>query len=433
MRPDFAAVRAEAIISKPAALTATLTPDGVRADPVANGHGAGDAHRFRGAIEWRTLVLAAGLYSVWLITTWCAAILPLPLLSIAGGGLLALHGSLQHETIHGHPTRLRWLNGMIGAVPLSLWLPYGHYRRTHLGHHATASITDPFEDPESRYLGGGRGLTAGLRRMIASVQSTLLGRLIAGPPLTISLFLADTLVFAVREPRAVAREWLPHLVGVSLVLFWLHLCGVSVWLYLIAFVYPGTALTLLRSFAEHRADADPEHRVAIVESPGLLGFLFLHNNLHAVHHREPHLPWYRIPAFYRRHRMALLEANGGLIYDGYGEIARRFLLAGHDDVVHPLYRGTGSRRVLKSDLNHRSKHGRQHGAGPRCRRLRGATAPAARIARAARRSARRSPNHNRAAADPDGPTRPRSPDRWSLASADPARRRSRRLRNRVRT
>lgn len=43
----------------------------------------------------------------------------------------------------------------------------------------------------------------------------------------------------------------------------------------------------------------------------------------------------RAAGLYARHRSALLAANGGLVYRGYGEVFRRFLFAPHDAVIHP--------------------------------------------------------------------------------------------------
>ena len=57
----------------------------------------------------------------------CRCSLSAPLLSV----LLTWYGSLQHETIHGHPTPFRRFNGMLGSLPLSLWIPYTVYRETH--------------------------------------------------------------------------------------------------------------------------------------------------------------------------------------------------------------------------------------------------------------------------------------------------------------
>jgi fatty acid desaturase len=91
----------------------------------------------------------------------------------------------------------------------------------------------------------------------------------------------------------------------------------------------------------------------VVENSRLLGLLFLHNNLHVVHHDAPAVPWYRLPRLYRDNRAAVLAMNGGLVYAGYGDVFRRFLLKRHDHPVHPLVyngaqAGTGYPAALAS-------------------------------------------------------------------------------------
>lgn len=292
----------------------------------------------KAGVEWPTIALAVVIHGGWLAATSWHATLPAWLLAVVGGWIIAWHGSLQHETIHGHPTRDARINGAIGGMPLSLWLPYRIYRRTHLDHHATPDITDPVSDPESRYMAAPTGRTGTFRLAIAHAQATLAGRLLLGPPITIASFLLAQARRATQSPVATVVDWAPHVLGVTAILGWLHWVGFGWGQYLMLFVYPGTALTLLRSFAEHRAATAPGERVAIVERAGVLGLLFLNNNLHAAHHRAPGLPWYRLPAYHARHQATILAGNGGLVYDGYATIVRRYLLRPHDDVVHPDYR-----------------------------------------------------------------------------------------------
>jgi fatty acid desaturase len=284
------------------------------------------------------MLVAGTIYAGCALVTWYHALLPGWLLAVCGGWLVAWHGSLQHETIHGHPTSNTRLNALIGMAPLSLWLPYAVYRRTHLAHHRTDGVTDPYADPESRYLVERVGPIAALRHLAARTQASLAGRLLAGPAIVILGFLLGEGRRARREPSVFLRDWLPHIGATLLVWLWLRTCGLGLVEYGLAFVYPGTALSLLRSYAEHRAAPAPGHRVAIVERAGLFALLFLNNNLHATHHRAPGLAWYRLPAFHRRHRRRLLADNGNLLYDGYGEVARRFLLRPHDDLIHPDHR-----------------------------------------------------------------------------------------------
>lgn len=290
-------------------------------------------------VEWQTVALALVIYGGFLALTWFWQSLPIAVVIGLGGWLIAWHGSLQHEVIHGHPTRNQRVNDAIGWPPLSLWLPYAIYREGHLVHHRDEHLTDPIEDPESSYFtrtaweGMGK---AG--RKLAEWNTTLLGRLTLGPLVMILSFLAQEAVLIARGACARTRIWRAHAAGVAVVLVWIvGVCGLPLWLYLFGFVYVGAALTRLRSYAEHRYAGHHDERTAIVEGTPLFGLLFLYNNLHVLHHQRPGVPWYQIPGLYRRHRVALLTINGGLVYRGYLDVARRFLLKPHDDPRHPQH------------------------------------------------------------------------------------------------
>ena len=109
-------------------------------------------------------------------------------------------------------------------------------------------------------------------------------------------------------------------------LFWFisGVCGFPWWKYCLLVAYAGLSLTLLRTFTEHRAAEDSEKRTAAVESNAIFGLLYLYNNLHVAHHLQPTMPWYDIPSFYRANRDELLRRNGGFVYSGYGQLARRY-------------------------------------------------------------------------------------------------------------
>ncbi|TFF17204.1 fatty acid desaturase [Jiella endophytica] len=292
------------------------------------------------AIEWPTLILAAAIYGGWGLLTYFHAAIPLLALIPAAAWTIAWHGSLQHEIIHGHPTRWRALNRALGFVPLSLWVPFARYRMLHLSHHRDERLTDPLDDPESYYwTDADWARLSPIGRGLVEAQTCLAGRLVIGPAWSIARFLTTELRAIRAGDRVVRAIWLRHLLGVAAILAWLSLvCGFSPLAYLLIFVYPGTALQLVRSFAEHKAEGAVEKRTAVVEGSPVLGLLFLNNNLHAAHHAHPTLPWYRLPAWYRANRAALLEDNGGLRYEGYGDVFRRFLLAPHDRPAHPLGR-----------------------------------------------------------------------------------------------
>lgn len=284
----------------------------------------------RGQVEWVTVAVAAAIYGGWFVVTAWHSVVPMPLLIVLGAWLIAWHGSLQHETIHGHPTRWAAINHMLGFTPLGLWLPYALYHRSHVAHHGSIAITDPRHDPESRYV----ERRAGLAWLAAHAQGTLPAQMLLGPPIAIVRLLIEEAHGAARAPVAVLRDWLPHLVAVALLLLWLDHVGFGIGAYVLTFVYPGMALTGVRSFAEHRAGlASPGH-AASVERGGPLALLFLNNNLHAAHHARPGLAWYALPAHHRMIRPSLV-ADGATLYASYGEVARRFGWRRHDAPLHP--------------------------------------------------------------------------------------------------
>lgn len=293
--------------------------------------------RTRAAVEWPTLSLVIGLYAAFAALTFFHAALPFPIVSAAGAVLIALHSSLQHELIHGHPTRWRRLNRALALPPLSLWLPFDSYRVAHLVHHRDERLTDPLDDPESYYwTDEAWGGLHPFGRLAVRVQSTLAGRMLIGPFWTIGRFLIREAA-SVRAGSGPARRiWAGHLLHLAPLLLWLvFVAKMNLLFYVFAIVYPGTAILLIRSFAEHKAEHDVVHRTAIVEGSFILGPLFLFNNLHAAHHAMPMLPWYRIPAWYRAHRDNLVAANGGLVYRGYLDVFSRYFLKPHDTPAHP--------------------------------------------------------------------------------------------------
>jgi fatty acid desaturase len=294
----------------------------------------------RTSVEWPTLALAALIYGGWLALTWWHDAVPLYLLMPAGGWLVCWHSSLQHEILHGHPTRNAVFNRAIGFVPLALWLPFDRYRALHLEHHHDERLTDPLDDPESRYLTPDSWQRLGrVGRLLVRAQSTMIGRLTIGPFWAVGRFLIAEAKAVIAGEPARRMLWVQHAAGALMIVVWLHfVCGMSLWLYVAAFVIPGTSLMLIRSFAEHRADADVGRRTAVVEAYGPLALLFLFNNLHAAHHARPHIPWYRLPAFYRANRAVLTGPARGPFYRGYADVFRRFMLKPHDKPVHPLGR-----------------------------------------------------------------------------------------------
>jgi fatty acid desaturase len=290
-------------------------------------------------VELPTFFLVAGCYLVWGIGTTFAAALWLPLGIALTTLAAALHSSLQHEIIHGHPFRQKWLNEALVFPALTLCVPYKRFRDSHLAHHTDAVLTDPYDDPESNYMDVEKWETLSpVFRGLLLVNNTLLGRLVLGP-------LMGTVAFAAKDARAilggdrtVLRGWVWHIPAVGLVIWWLTAVGVMpVWAYLLS-AYLALSILKIRTFLEHQAHERCRGRTVIIEDRGPLAFLFLNNNLHVVHHMHPNVPWYRLPALYFQNRERYLKRNDGYMYKSYAEVFRRYLWTRKDPVPHPLWR-----------------------------------------------------------------------------------------------
>jgi fatty acid desaturase len=296
--------------------------------------------RGRVSIEWPTLLLIVAVYAGWLLATaaygnW-SGWLVIPVLAT----LVTLHGSLQHEIVHNHPTRWNGINKLFGIIPLSLWLPYMRYRQTHRQHHIDERLTDPLDDPESYYWTPEDWKRVDpVTRLFLDLQQTLAGRIVIGSFWTIGKFLRAEVRAIRADVQGVRATWLEHLLWCVPVLLWLTLvCHMPLWLYFLGAVLPANGIQLIRSFAEHRAGPKARERVAIVEGSWLLGPLFLFNNLHSLHHESPGVPWYQYNSRYRRIRDRLIAENGGLVYSSYVDVARRYLFRAHDSPQHPTGR-----------------------------------------------------------------------------------------------
>jgi fatty acid desaturase len=292
--------------------------------------------RFR-QIDGPTWIVAAVLYSAWFLLIWYHARLPWWVILPVGAYLVAWHFSLQHEAIHSFRGVPRWLRFAVVFAPLGLWFPFPLYRKSHSTHHRDSDLTVPGIDTESYYVRRADWERMGpIRRGLLIINQTLVGRLVIGPLLRLcGLVSKET-----RRVRAGDRSHLPHW-GVHVVavggLFWFisGVCGFPWWQYVLLVAYPGMSLGLLRAFTEHRAAVDYPERTATVESNPVFGLLFLYNNLHAVHHSRPTMPWYEISRYYREHRSEVLEANGHFVFAGYGELVRKYCFVPVFSPVHP--------------------------------------------------------------------------------------------------
>jgi fatty acid desaturase len=288
-------------------------------------------------MEWPTWFALAALWLSFGLLTFFHASLPWWVVTPLGAYLVAFHGSLQHEALHGHPSRNSVINEIMVFLPLSMWIPYRRYRKLHLTHHRNDQLTDPEDDPESYYLDPQAWeKTPSPLRWLYTVNNTMLGRFILGPAIATMRFVGSEARLIIRGEREVQQAWLLHLIGIALLWLWVSgVCGMPFWIYIASIAYWGNSLTMMRSYAEHRAHDAPGCRVVIVESNPVVSLLYLNNNLHMAHHELPRLPWYKLPAYYRAHRERLIKENCAYIMRGYSEIARHWLFKPKEPVAHP--------------------------------------------------------------------------------------------------
>ncbi|WP_170348928.1 fatty acid desaturase [Ruegeria atlantica] len=286
------------------------------------------------APEWGTFALILACYGAWLAVIF---LMPVWLAIPVMGLVAALHSSLTHEALHGHPFRTKWLNEGLMALPLTLFIPYQRFRDLHLAHHRDETLTDPYDDPETNYLDPQVwGALAGWQRWLLSVNNTLLGRMVLGPAIGQFIFTRNELRGALLGDLGILRAWALHLVGVALVLWVVGHSAMPIWAYVLS-AYIGLGLVKIRTFLEHRAHENPQARTVIIEDRGLLAFLFLNNNLHVVHHMNPGAPWYRLPALYRASKDRYQTRNEAYVYRSYAQIFKAYFLRAKDPVEHPLW------------------------------------------------------------------------------------------------
>jgi fatty acid desaturase len=288
--------------------------------------------------EWPTWLLIVAVYGGWFATALNARSIGIPLAVSILAVLSCLYLSLQHELLHGHPTRFPLFNALLGVAPLAVWFPYAVYRESHLRHHDDVHLTDPDLDPESYFVSAERWRGAGVVvRFLLVVRNTLLGRILLGPWFSIVETILSAFTQIARGNGRIAGAWALHLVLLGLLAAWLERrCGISPALFIVGVGYPALALSAIRSFQEHRAADHVAERSVINEASWAWRLLFLNNNFHAVHHDLPSVPWFAVASVYHGHRGAYLARNGGFIVRGYQEWLVRHGAQPIAPALHPL-------------------------------------------------------------------------------------------------
>ncbi len=288
-------------------------------------------------VEWPTVVLIAAVYLTLGLLAWHHKALAWWVILPIGAYAAALQSSLQHEVLHGHPTRNRTINELLIFPTAHFWLPFGRYRDTHLAHHNDAHLTDPILDPESYYLlPDDWRKVQGIKRVLFTCNQTLGGRMLIGPAVSVARFWSTEWLAIYNGDRTMLRSWAVFAASCAGSFTYIAvICGMPFWQYIVMVAYPGISLALVRSFCEHQAVENLGERTIIVEASPFWSLLFLNNNLHLAHHARPGLAWYKLPAYYFAERQNLIATNNGYLMKGYREVFRRYFVTAKEPVAYP--------------------------------------------------------------------------------------------------
>ena len=206
---------------------------------------------------------------------------------------------------------------------MGLVVPFATYRDIHLEHHRSPELTDPVLDPESFHVDAETWARCGpFRRSVLRFLRTLSGRMLLGPLLA-AVLCGWRLVTDARSAAGRGRLF-AHVVAVAIILAIVATAGMSPWVFVVGVAWGGGALTMLRSFAEHRW-TESGTRTAVIQAGPAMALLFLNNNLHFTHHERPAEPWFRLPAIHRSSMAIARRPPVPAVYRGYTDVARRYL------------------------------------------------------------------------------------------------------------
>ena len=301
-------------------------------------------NKFRSAgLELPTFALIISCYIIWLSLVLWGGALPTLIWIVLAALNTTLFWSIIHEVVHGHPTRIGWVNRILVLFPIGWIFPYERFRETHIEHHRTDSLTDPFDDPESWYIPSTEwGRTNSLIRKLMIFNNTLFGRMLIGPIINVVKFLVSEIRHVTSDSpkgRMIALHWLVHIaLCAAQVWFLIRFGEIGFWA-LFASVYLGTSFLLIRTFLEHQAAAGEAERTVIIDTCCPIAFLFLFNNLHFVHHQQPGIPWYKLPEVYKADRDNFIAQNNGYVYRSYMDVFKRYFFKTKEPVPHPFVSG----------------------------------------------------------------------------------------------
>lgn len=300
--------------------------------------------------EWLTWMVIFAIY-----IGWFSVLLLWKTLGIYLSSLLLIvfncwYMSLQHELLHGHPTRFNGINRLLGIFPLSIWYPYDLYKDQHLIHHSDQQLTDPILDPESNYiLIEDWKYLSRFQKMYYWSNRTAFGRFLLGPLYSIWHTFKHIYTSFKKCDYSAMIMWIEHLLLLSTLIYLLvYLFYFPIWLYIII-TYFSLSLALLRSLYEHRPADQSEHRSVINEAEWFFRILFLDNNYHLVHHDLPHIPWFMLKKVFKAHQTEYIKRSRYFYYQGYRQVFKSHYIQPIDS---PIYQHTSAQLHAKITANH---------------------------------------------------------------------------------
>jgi fatty acid desaturase len=235
-----------------------------------------------GETAWPTVLLCLGALAVQGAATAAAlsGALPVPVAVLANSACAYAQFTVVHDATHRTLSRRPWLNELFGAIAtLAMCGPFEAMRRNHLHHHAHTN--DPRQDPD--YWTAGTTWAATLLRCLTTLEAhywSYLTRLRRRDGVFARAVVTLALIGA-----AHAWAWRAgHLA--DLLLYWTLPAQLGV---------AGLAFTF--DYWPHRPHTERGRgRDTANLLPVWLDPFFLRQNLHAVHHLNPQIPWYRYRA-----------------------------------------------------------------------------------------------------------------------------------------
>ncbi len=271
------------------------------------------AQAYQGEFAWFTVALALGVAAAYLgilaaaamgsISLVAAALLTAPVVYVA---YTVLHEAA-HGSVSGCRPDLRWLNDAMGYIAAwIMMIPLTAHRHEHLSHHRNTNHPDA--DPDyavaSISRASWRMFPAVIKILVSQYRYYFTQRWHKAPRSQNLRFCLE--LVAIIAPRLAFMAMGFWAEGLAVFVVG-GLGGMLITMYLFAYIV----------HQPHR-DVGPYVDTAAIEAPpwcnGLVTWLWLFQNYHAVHHLFPRVPFYRYQRLFREIEPVMV-ARGTPIYD----------------------------------------------------------------------------------------------------------------------